>query len=422
MGRTEEAALIGAVLLDNSKLMDISGYVTSEMFSDEVFSMLYNLVIASYRDEKEIDAVILAGKVKSEIYPQEIVSRAISECIDACTSSVFAEKYAEVVYKDYKARATTDLLNHFRADETMIDEELPKLIAKLESLDNHGVTQEFTLGDAVAQYSGKCFTEDRAQGVKIGISDIDAALLGLDPGDVCIIAARPSVGKSAFSMQIAKYMAKHEKKVTVFNLEMTNEQVYQRMIASESSIGLARIRRGINFLGDEKTLFGRGNDNLRQIGENMFLYDDVYTIAEMRRHLHKNKSDVAVIDYAQLIRAESQYKGNRTAEVGWVSRNIKQMAKQLGIPIILLCQLNRLSTMKDNSEPSMSELREAGDFEQDASQILLLWNVNDERTIKGWKLDKNRNGIISRGELAYDGSHMKFESYIPVEEGETPFG
>ena len=421
MGQTEERALIGALLTDNDRIDDVQTFITSEMFTDEICSMLYNLVIRSYRDGNEIDGVTLASKVKSEIYPQEIVSRTISECILDCTTSVMAEEYAKCIYKDYLVRKSGDLVNKFRPDNTNVVENLQKLVDDLEGLQLVTSHKDYTLKDAIRDNKNKCFNPNREQGISLGIDDIDMALLGLDPGDVCIVGARPSVGKSALSIQIAKNIARNGFKTSVFNLEMTNEQVYQRMIAAESGISLARIRRGLNFLNDEQKRFEEGNRKLEQIQENMFLYDDVYKVSEMRKHLKKNKSDIAIIDYAQLIVPEGDYKGNRTAEVGQISRNVKKMAKELGIPIILLCQLNRLSIMKDNSEPTMAELREAGDFEQDASQILLLWNANEDRTLKGWKIDKNRNGIITKSEMYYDGAHMTFKSFGPLEEGDSPF-
>ena len=134
MGQTEERALIGAILTDNDRIDDVQTFITSEMFTDEICSMLYNLVIRSYRDGNEVDGVTLASKVKSEIYPQEIVSRTISECILDCTTSVMAEEYAKCIYKDYLVRRSGDLVNKFRPDNTNVAEELQKLVEELEGL------------------------------------------------------------------------------------------------------------------------------------------------------------------------------------------------------------------------------------------------------------------------------------------------
>ena len=122
--------------------------------------------------------------------------------------------------------------------------------------------------------------------------------------------------------------------------------------------------------------------------------------------LKRNKVDIAIIDYLQLIKPESRYKGNRYAEVGEVSRSLKKLSQKLDISIVALCQLNR--TVDEFKEPSMNELRESGDFEQDASQIILLWNLDDKRERKGLKICKNRNGELGNCEMEFDGKTMKF--------------
>jgi replicative DNA helicase len=223
-----------------------------------------------------------------------------------------------------------------------------------------------------------------------------------------VIGARPSVGKSAFVTQIASYMCKQGKRVGFYNLEMQDKQIYERILAAESGIGLKRIKRALAFTGDERERFERANDNIKRLYQGLVVNTGAKKISDIRSESRHMNYDIIIIDYMQLILPEDRYKGNRFAEVGQISHEIKALAMELNIPIIALSQLNRVSVGKDTKEPTMAELRESGDVEQDASIIMLMWNLNEERTVKGLKVDKNRQGEVGKEKLNFEGHIMRF--------------
>ena len=235
------------------------------------------------------------------------------------------------------------------------------------------------------------------------LEKLDNTLGGLEGGDMIVIGARPAVGKSAFVTQIAINLADRKKKIAFYNLEMSDKQVYERLLSRKSRIGLNRIRRARSFLGDEKDRFDKANQELKK--STLFIRSGAVTVSQIRNECRHLDLDCIVIDYIQLLRADIHYQ-SRANEVGAISKAIKALAMELNIPIIALSQLNRVSEMRQDKVPTMGELREAGDIEQDASIILLMWNIVDDK--KGLKVEKNRQGILSTEVLRFDGDNMQF--------------
>lgn len=181
------------------------------------------------------------------------------------------------------------------------------------------------------------------------------------------------------------------------------KQVYERLLSRKSRIGLNRIRRARSFLGDEKDRFDKANQELKK--STLFIRSGAVTVSQIRNECRHLDLDCIVIDYIQLLRSDIHYQ-SRANEVGAISKAIKALAMELNIPIIALSQLNRVSEMRQDKVPTMGELREAGDIEQDASIILLMWNIVDDK--KGLKVEKNRQGILSTEVLRFDGDNMQF--------------
>ena len=172
-------------------------------------------------------------------------------------------------------------------------------------------------------------------------------------------------------------MAANGKRVGFYNLEMQEKQVYERFVVAQSGIGLTRLRRAKKFLGDEEERFKKANKTLLE-RDNIVITTGSKSMSEIRSESRHMGYDVIIIDYLQLLKPDKSYWGNRYAEVGAISKAIKSLAMELNIPIIALSQLNRVSEARETKEPTMAELREAGDIEQDASVIILLWNVSQE--------------------------------------------
>jgi replicative DNA helicase len=291
-------------------------------------------------------------------------------------------------------------------DPNNVDEFLKDITATAESFHKRDESEIDTLSDLTSM-SNEYFNENNVTQFELGFKTLDEAIGGIDDGDVMIISVRPSVGKSAFALQMIRKFGKDGHKTGYFNLEMSKKQIYERSIASASGIDMTRIRRATNFLNDEKERFERGNKELKS-ESNVKIITGAQTIKSIREIQQRENFRVIVVDYMQLI-SSSGYRGNRASEVGDISRGLKKIATDFSIPVIALSQLNRASEHNKDKEPSMSELRESGDIEQDASIILMIWNSNEEDdTEKTVKVEKSRNGYKDRIKLYFDGKHMKF--------------
>ena len=197
------------------------------------------------------------------------------------------------------------------------------------------------------------------------------------------------------------------------------------MIARESGIPLHRIRTGTKYLSDEEEIrFASANDVLSRV-PNLYFVTGGQTVSDIRRIIKEKKAEVAIVDYLQLITPENNYKGNRYAEVGAISHGIKAIARDMNIPIIVLTQLNREVEKRKDKKPTMADLRESGDVEQDASVIMLLYNENEDYDCrKCLRLEKNRQGSKGTYFLDFDGANMMFTQggwRSPKEDEDLPF-
>lgn len=295
--------------------------------------------------------------------------------------------------------------NYIRADRykpTRYTKEA-EMLQELEAMKENDTVKIHALNEIVDSISDGYFKEPDTEPLYTGLEKLDNTLGGLKGGDMIVIGARPAVGKSAFVTQIAINLADRKKKIAFYNLEMSDKQVYERLLSRKSRIGLNRIRRARSFLGDEKDRFDKANQELKK--STLFIRSGAVTVSQIRNECRHLDLDCIVIDYIQLLRSDIHYQ-SRANEVGAISKAIKALAMELNIPIIALSQLNRVSEMRQDKVPTMGELREAGDIEQDASIILLMWNIVDDK--KGLKVEKNRQGILSTEVLRFDGDNMQF--------------
>lgn len=408
MSHLAEQNVIGSLLIDSGSIEKIYGVLEADMFSSEILGRMYLEFQRGYDNRYEVNQVVLLQKLTSENWLQAIIAEEIRNCVSVTVTSAQIKSYAEVVRNDYRARQLDKLLSGVKVSPNDISGLIGKLITDLEELrDNRAATSK-TLPQIVADNKDKYFTDAAANRINIGFPKLDDLLGGLEGGDMIVIGARPAVGKSAFVTQITTFLAEQGKKVGFYNLEMSDKQMYERFVVSQSGIGLTRLRRAARFLGDEKERFDQANEALSG-RSNIVISTGGKSVGEIRAESRHMNYDVIIIDYMQLLKADTQYKGNRYAEVGAISKAIKNLAMELNIPIIALSQLNRVSEGRDTKEPTMAELREAGDIEQDASVIILLWNrLQDNKSIKGCKVEKDRQGLTGTVTLKFDGDRMAF--------------
>lgn len=402
-----EQAVIGSILMDNDCMYQIYNTLKAEMFQWEFTRECYKIMLGMYDRGQKIDLITLASKLVNNERSDDFIAEQLTECVSGIDSSAFVKSHAELIIKNYRSRMAKEVFEKVDLSANEIDNSLAEMIARFEELQQNIGVRSKSLSQIMKENKDNYFNDNvKKNTVKTGFGKLDECLGGLEPGDVTVIAARPGVGKSALVTQIIGNIAMKGKRVGYFNLEMPESQVYERFLSRLGSLQMTRIRKAKAFLGDEKEQFDKANEQMLKM--DVIISDGSKTITEIKAESRHQQFDVIVIDYLQLVKAERKFT-NRASEVGEISKSIKALAMELKVPIILLSQLNRVSEGKETKEPTMAELRESGDIEQDASNIVLLWNLSENRYFKGLKVDKCRQGEPMKEGLTFEGDKMCFE-------------
>lgn len=405
-----ERSVIGSLIMDKDSMSQVYSILEPQMFTNELLGKVYHEYQRAYDRGYELTLPMIEQKLRSDSFPSELIMAELKDCLSDTITSTKIRQNAIVVENDYKAHRLEEIINSIKVSPNNIKSQIGALQNELEALLGNGCTNSKSLSEIVTENKDKYFRERDVKPLHIGFDKLDDWLGGLEGGDMIVIGARPAVGKSAFVTQITSNLAKQGKRIGFYNLEMQNKQVYERFVVNESGIGLTRLRRAIRFLGDEKERFDKANERLAKAENIVITSAGAKSVGEIKSESKHMDYDIIIIDYLQLLKADNTYRGNRTAEVGEISRAIKSLAMDLNIPVIALSQLNRASMGRDDKEPTMAELREAGNIEQDASVIILMWNINeDDKTKKGCKIEKNRQGECGKIVMKFNGDTMRFE-------------
>lgn len=417
MSYLAEQKVIGSLLTSGDRLDEIISFLTPDMFHNEILKRAYIEFYHSYEKHETIDEAVLYQRIPDDNIPQAIVFQELVKAIEEVITTSECKHYAETLFDEYRAGRLNDILNSIRGQPKTIDQDIDKLIREVENLRKVDAGHLKTLSQIVEENKSNYFIDDGRPKILSGLKQLDDILGGFDGGDLVIIGARPAVGKSAFASQLALHFAQDLKlKVGYFNLEMQEKQIYERFVAGRSGIEVTRIRRATRFLQGEQEKFDEANNYLMKV-KDIVISTGSKRISDIRTECRGQNFGIVIIDYLQLVKPDGQYRGNRYAEVGQISHAAKALAMDMNIPVIALCQLNRAVESRETKEPSMGDLRESGDFEQDASTILLLWNTNaDDSSEKMIKVEKQRQGKNGRVKLSFDGNRMEFKEIPKGEE------
>jgi len=421
-----EKQIIGSLLLNDKAINEISDTLTPDMFYNKILGEAYAICLKSAESKQNYDLVSLCTDVENNIGATDFpVQEIIMECAKSVATSHAIAKHADTVKRCYASRHIQTALFQIQNHPESAIEQLAILNERVSGIVDPPKPYD-SLAAITERNRDKYFIDRETKDLQTGISTFDDVLGEFEPGDLIVIGARPAVGKSALAAQIVNNLSHKGAKIGYFNLEMTEKQVFERFVATESGIGMTRIRRALRFMNDEEEKYNNACERLMK-KDKIIIPTGSKSVNEIRMITQKEEFDIIVIDYLQLVKTSGKYKGNRFAEVGEISHGLKAIGVDFKIPVIVLTQLNRQSEGKANKEPSMAEIRESGDIEQDASVILLLWNTDEEdRTKKGYKFDKNRQGTLKKGNLTFDGDRMMFygeDDFVPssVSDLEIPF-
>lgn len=422
---TSEENVISCLLNNWDEKVDLSQvpFLKPEHFANELLGRIFGFFLEASENGRAENYFTISEKLKDiESIPQEDVQRYITQLFKDNVTSVAFVPCAKNVVTEYRKRTAISLLNHTQFSFDGLDNELSEVIEELSAL--RSMTAEETgvsLAEMAEMYADSYPKGDDDTSIGTGIEELDTILGGTQGGDLCFIGARPSAGKSAFANQIALHFEQCKKKVGFFNLEMQKNAVYERFLASGSRVSLSGIRgrRSVSVWEEESLTIA--NQKMRNV-KNLIFYTGTFTASKVRRIVERDKLDVVIIDYLQLLKSDGHY-NNRASEVGEISHAIKAIAMDFNIPIFPLVQLNRAVEMRDDKEPTLSDIRESGDIEQDASQVIFLWTIpnpndKDDTSSKGCRVAKNRNGQLGSVRFKFHGEVMKFE--VVTKDGTPP--
>ena len=428
-----EQSVLGAVLIDRDAMIEIADFLKPEDFYRQAHARIYAVMLDLSERREPIDIVTVSESLERGGDLEAIGGRSYLGTLSNSTpTAVHAAQYARIVERKAVLRnligAAGKIAGIGYEDPAEISEAIDRAEAELFAVSERRVSAGFSplkslLHDAYARLDYLHAHRGEISGVRSGFGDLDALTTGLQKSDLVILAARPSVGKTSFALNIAEHAAVRDKQsVGIFSLEMSKEQLVLRLLSSVSGIDSQRLRTG--FL--EELDFARIAPAMNALSEAPIYIDDTPNISTMelrtkaRRLQAEVGLDLVIVDYLQLMQSSVTTKdANRVQEVAEISRGLKALARELKVPVLALSQLSRQPEMRESKEPRLSDLRESGSIEQDADLVMFLYREkergSDDQQAEGevvkLKLAKHRNGPTGEIDLWFKKAQTRFVNY-----------
>src|SRR3990170_2863267 len=379
-----EQSVLGAILIDRETIIEVAEFLRPEDFYRQAHGTIYRAMLDLFERREPVDIVTTAETLERKGELEGIGGRSyLSTLSNQTPTAVHATQYARIVERKAVLRnligAAGKIAGIGYEDPAEIQEAIDRAESELFQVSNRGITAGFAqLKDLLhAAYDRLDYLHahrGELSGVASGFKDLDVLTTGFQKSDLVVVAARPSIGKTSFALNIAEYAAVRERRtVGVFSLEMSKEQLVLRLLSSVANIDSQRLRSG--FL--EELDFARIAPAMNDLSEAPVYIDDTPNITSMelrtkaRRLQAEAGLDLVIVDYLQLMQATTQNRdANRVQEVSEISRGLKALARELAVPVIALSQLSRQPEMRESKEPRLSDLRESGAIEQDADLVM----------------------------------------------------
>ncbi len=422
-----EKSVIGSMLMDMDAVTAASEIITKDDFYSRPYGTLFDAMLRLYKEGKPVDLITLQNKLKEMDVPPELSSvEFIRDIIGQVFTSANVKHYAHIV-KDKAMLRRLIKTNEDIANKCYLEKEpLEDILNKAEK-DIFSITQSQGGGEFVPikqvvintleKIEAAAKNKGSVTGIPTGFTDLDYQTAGLQPSDLILVAARPSMGKTAFVLNIAEHMAfKKGVTVAIFSLEMSKEQLVNRLLSLESKVSSQLMRTGNLEDSDWERLI----ESAQIIGGSNLIIDDTPSISiqEMRSKCRKYKMEhnlgVIIIDYLQLMSAGAGNNDSRQQQISDISRALKGLARELNVPVVALSQLSRAVEQRPEHRPMLSDLRESGAIEQDADVVMFIYRDDyynkdtDKKGIAEIIIAKQRNGPIGTIELAWLADYTKF--------------
>ncbi|OGY10980.1 MAG: replicative DNA helicase [Candidatus Blackburnbacteria bacterium RIFCSPLOWO2_01_FULL_41_27] len=415
-----EASILGALLLDKNAIVNVAEFLQADHFYDNRHSFIFEAMIELYEAREPIDVLTVSDKLKKKKKLVEVGGVTyLADLVNKVPTSAHVEHYGKIVkdsaIKRSLMRSAARLVELSMDEGTATEDLLDRAESEVFSLTQQHVDRAFTpvratLAESFDRLDELHKSPGGLRGVPSGFSSIDDALAGFQKSNLIILAARPGMGKTALALNIAQHIAVVEKRsVGFFSLEMSKEELVDRLLVSQANIDAWRLKTGR--LNEDD--FTRLSDAMGILADAPFFIDDTpaMTCLEMRtkaRRLQVEKGlDLLVVDYLQLARGRSM--DNRVQEVSEISQGLKNLARELKVPVIAISQLNRSVESRGTRKPQLADLRESGAIEQDADVVMFLWR-EEEDDLENCILDvaKHRNGPLKTIKLHFKGDRIRF--------------
>ena len=421
-----EQSVIGSMILDREAITIASELVFPEDFYNKQYGVLFQSMVELNDEGKAVDIVTLQNRLKEKDVPPEVSSlEFIRDIITAVPTSANIRYYANIVAEKSTLRKLIRLMgeienNCYAGKESLevILEDTEKQVFELVQKRNTGesVPIRKVVMNALQRIEAASKNDGNITGVATGFFDLDVMTSGMQPADLVLIAARPSMGKTAFVLNIAQHVAfKLNRSTAIFSLEMSKEQLVNRLFSLESSVDAQHLRNGKL----DETEWEKLVESAGVIGSSKLIIDDTpgITIQEMRSKCRKFKLeqglDMIIIDYLQLMSGSGRSE-SRQQEISEISRSLKALARELNVPVLALSQLSRAVEQRPDHRPMLSDLRESGAIEQDADVVMFIYRDDyynhdtEKKDVAEIIIAKQRNGPIGTIELAWLPMYTKF--------------
>ena len=421
-----EQSVIGSMILDREAIVAASELITGEDFYNRQYGILFETMVELNDAGSPVDLVTLQNKLREKDVPPEVSSlEFVRDLIAEVPTSANIKYYAAIVAEKSTLRKlirlNEEIANTCYAEKESLEyilEDTEKRVFQLvqkRSTDDYVPIRQVVM-NAMNRIEMAAKNKGSVTGIPTGFIDLDYRTAGMQPSDLILIAARPSMGKTAFELNLAQYMAfKKNLTVAIFSLEMSKEQLVNRMFSLESSVDAQKLR--IGQLNDQE--WERLIESAGTIGKSRLIIDDTpgISIGELRSKCRKYKLEhdlsIIMIDYLQLMSGGGRSE-SRQQEISEISRSLKALARELNVPVIALSQLSRAVEQRPDHRPMLSDLRESGAIEQDADVVMFLYRDDyynhdtDKKGISEVIIAKQRNGPIGTVELAWLPEYTKF--------------
>ena len=425
-----ESSVIGSMMMDPEAISVAQKYLSPEDFYQKSFGLLFSAIVSLDNEGQPVDSVTIQNRLREMDAPENIATdNYLAQLVTAVPTSTNIEYYAKIVADKSRLRTmirtmeslTNSCYRNRESVQALMAETEEKMFWVLQTKESQDyVPIQDVVMEEISKISAAARQNSSVTGLSTGFADLDFKTSGFQPSDLILIAARPSMGKTAFALNIGDYMAiRQHKNVAIFSLEMSKGQLVRRLFAQEANIDAQKLRNG-NLASTEWDSLIAGAD---MIGKSGLIIDDTpgITVPEMRSKCRRYKLeqglDIIIIDYLQLMSGSSKRSSDsRQQEISEISRSLKGLARELNVPVVALSQLSRAVEQRPDHRPVLSDLRESGAIEQDADVVMFLYREDyykpdtERKGIADCIIAKQRNGPLGDVELAWLPEYTKFAS------------